>query len=229
MEIDERRFKRAYHRSITGLKMPGSYIFVTLTTWPGMQITLHTAWRRFCARMRRRNCLPAYYAVSEWNEKGSCQHLHVVMRLRYAHWELMRQQWSKSCEYEGLLRIQIIATYGSAGNVANYLSKYLTKSFESANNTDNAKEGRGFWYSHSWIFRKWRVLSKLYWRFGLFIDYEYWYWLPHDTRIIGMSLAVLQLVRRLQRPPWSITLAKELRSIGLVTTRLDWNYGLRTG
>lgn len=92
-EKQERKFKRAYQRFMLGVKMPGEYRLLTLTTPPDFKDDLHTAWRKFLMRMRRRGMIREYYAVKEWNKAHTCQHLHVVLRLDYIGYEVARRQW----------------------------------------------------------------------------------------------------------------------------------------
>ena len=80
-EKRERKFKRAYHRFMLGVGMPGEYRFLTLTTPPDFKGLIHDAWRKFLKRMRRRGIIREYYIVKEWNKAHTCQHLHVVLRL----------------------------------------------------------------------------------------------------------------------------------------------------
>jgi len=246
-ECDDIKFRRAYSRCIIGCKAPGELVFVTLTTWPGMKVPLWVAWQRFTARLRRINMLPAYYAVREWNKSGTCEHLHVIMRINHMLWYVVRLHWSiatgyakdisrnrcKGLQYyynwqQPLLRVQIIAAYGHARNMANYLAKYLTKSFESVKLIESygrPERGRNFWYSFTWIFRGWRAMSRLCYRFGVRVDFEYWTLIPAHDLPFEKVKAVLGLWRRHRTslPPWSISLAKDLRRCGVITTRLDWH------
>lgn len=150
--------------------MGTNYKLVTLTTpeWFDSGV-IHRAWRMLVMRIRRRSLPREYFAVKEFNEKGTCCHLHVVFRCTYADVVSIRSQWTivigtltgckivkKRLEDRDVaylikdgVELQIwchvnIRKYYSRYKLAAYLAKYLVKSLRGK---------RGYWYSYGWIYR----------------------------------------------------------------------------
>ena len=155
-ERKERKFKRAYQRFMLGVRMPGEYKLLTLTTPPDFKGDIHDAWRKFLKRMRRRDLIREYYIVKEWNKAHTCQHLHVVLRLDYIGYRIARQQWKA---VTGAVWIHV-DNIRSVKGMACYLGKYLNKAY------DEEPGKRSYWYAYEWIYRKWRAFSLAMFKLG---------------------------------------------------------------
>ena len=155
-EKRQKKFKRAYQRFMLGVHMPGEYRLLTLTTPPEFEGSLHSAWRKFLMRMRRRGLIREYYAVKEWNKAHTCQHLHVVLRLDYIGYQVARQQWQA---VTGAVWIHVDRVKSVRG-MASYLGKYLNKAY------DDEPNKRSYWYAYEWIYCKWRRFSKEMFKLG---------------------------------------------------------------
>ncbi len=136
--------------------MPGEYRLLTLTTPEDFNGDIHVAWRKFLKRMRRRGIIREYYAVKEWNEKHTCQHLHVVLRLDEIGFRVAHQQWQA---VKGAVWIHVKKVRSLKG-MACYLGKYLNKAY------DDEPGKRSYWYAYEWIYRKWRAFSKEMFKLG---------------------------------------------------------------
>lgn len=134
LSSEERRLRRALHRFYLGKGIPGEYLLVTLST-PEWQYEdgawMHRTWRKFTMRLRRRELMREYFAVREYNKRGTCEHLHVVFRAGYLPVEELREQWTLACgldpAFHGYVWTHITRTYGGDRGVAAYLAKYLVK------------------------------------------------------------------------------------------------------
>lgn len=225
-----RKMRRALSRFYLGKKLSGDYLLVTLTTPEGQEIDLHRAWRKFVMRLRRRGIGREYFAVREWNKRGTCQHLHVVFRARYMDIEILRQQWE---QVTAARWIHLDRVYGGNKGIARYLAKYLVKG--SVNGPEPrfisderlpthgyyAKLGRLYWYAYQWIFRGWRAYNYIAYRINKLVDYQKW----HDCvdRNPQLLIAILSQWRWVAKLSWSITLAKALRQVGIIWDGV--NYG----
>lgn len=170
------KFRKAYSRLMIGGRI-GRLLLVTLTTPETFQGDMHRAWRLFMWRARRRGLMREYFAVKEWNEKHTCEHLHVIFRTEdELSVALIRQCWTmavlgasgKPQEYCGKNGGCQIWThhkwvYDTAG-MGTYLAKYLLKAM-----TENYA-CRSYWYAVDWICRGFAGFSKALWMLGKTID-----------------------------------------------------------
>jgi hypothetical protein len=146
----KRKFNRAYQRFMLGRGFPGEYRLMTLTTPENFKGSIHQAFRKWLFRMRRKKVVLEYFIVKEWNERHTCIHLHMVLRLEYISYDWAREQWKA---VTGALWIHVDKVYSVKG-MANYLGKYLLKSYE------DMPGQRGYWYSYEWIHPKWHTFNK---------------------------------------------------------------------
>jgi len=230
-----KRLKRALHRFYAGNQLEGQYVVMTLTTPEDYTGDLHKAFVKFKLRLARAHLMSDYFAVREWNSKGTCEHIHIVMRCRRVCILLFRLFWTLSLyghlipnRDDGLVVCYVKKQYGDSKGLANYLAKYLMKDIGEEKLKDDAfykRKGRTFWYSSEWIFRKWKAFTKVLWRFGSECEISYLHSLKAAKRANVMMVAVLGAWRRFNRGgikmPWSITLCKELRQLGI-----EW-YGVK--
>lgn len=159
---EEKRFKRAYQRMQLGLSMKGQYRLLTLTTPENFYTDIHTTWRKWLMRMRRRDIVREYLVVKEWNQAHTCQHLHVLLRLSWIDYQIARQQWQ---QITGALWIHVDKVKKLRG-ITNYLCKYLSKAWQ-----DNPNN-RAYWYAYEWIYRKWRSFSNAMYILGNKVSLE---------------------------------------------------------
>jgi hypothetical protein len=155
-EKKRKKFSRAFQRFMLGRGFDGEYRLLTLTTPESFTGDIHQAWRKFVERMCRHGYKREYFAVKEWNQNHTCQHLHVVMRLSYIEYQLARAEWQA---VTGAVWIHIDKIYSIKG-MANYLAKYILKGYQ-----DNPGK-RGYWYSYAWIHRKWHAFNKAMYKYG---------------------------------------------------------------
>ena len=152
----QKKFNRAYQRFMLGRGFRGQYRLITLTTPETFKGGIHNAFRKWVQRMRRRGLVREYYGVKEWNEKHTCIHIHLVVRLSYIDYQVALQQWKA---VTGAVWIHVDKVYSVKG-MANYLAKYLIKGYE------NTTGERGYWYAYEWIHRKWRAFNKEMFKLG---------------------------------------------------------------
>jgi hypothetical protein len=151
-----KKFNRAFQRFMLGRSFQGEYRLLTLTTPEDYKGDIHQAWRKFVNRMCRRGMPREYYVVKEWNEKHTCEHLHVVLRLDYIGYMVARQQWQA---VTGAVWIHVDKVYSIKG-MAGYLAKYLVKGCQETRK-------RSYWCSYGWIYRKWRTFSRDMYELGV--------------------------------------------------------------
>lgn len=218
--------------------------FITLTTPEDFEKkSLNDCWRRFSLRMKRENLWGAYYAVREWNKKGTCEHIHVLFLFESQkdfenyresisyHWtcavdgirtskkriELSRRIWTR------LERVYTVD--GSLKGLANYLAKYLVKQTENVEKYSEeylTRFGRGMWYSHNWIFPGWNTYSKLIYAFGMgSIDFQKVRLMLAERGKTWLISSIIELwTKNRTRIPWSITFARKLRYYGIIP--MEW-------
>jgi hypothetical protein len=155
-EKQRKKFSRAFQRFMLGRGFSGEYRLLTLTTPESFSGDIHQAWRKFVERMCRHGYSREYFAVKEWNENHTCQHLHVVMRLSYIEYQLARAEWQA---VTGAVWIHVDRIYSIKG-MANYLAKYILKGYK------DMPGKRGYWYSYEWIHRKWHAFNKAMYKYG---------------------------------------------------------------
>lgn len=120
-----RRRSRCFQRCITGLKLAGTYRFVTLTTSPEAQqagLSIQRSFRSLVMRLRRRGQCSGYVKVAEFTKGGSV-HLHCLVRGQYVPQWWLSETWN---QIHLSPIVDVRAVRGRAGAAA-YLAKYLGK------------------------------------------------------------------------------------------------------
>jgi len=136
----------------------------------------------------------------------------------------------------GLIICKIIKQYGNKKGLANYLAKYLTKGIDKLEDegVKFISKQRLYWISYGWILRGWICLEKLKFRcyYPQDLDMEYINKLKREEQLEAKrSLAyhIMSYYRHVKQRAccrfckfefsnglaWSITLSKELRSLGI--------------
>ncbi|MBA7709053.1 hypothetical protein ES703_117960 [subsurface metagenome] len=128
-----RRYKRMYHRVMSGLERDGSVRLLTLTTAREAQSRpFQRDFRKLIMRLQRRNLVASYIRVPELTQTG-LRHDHIVFRGSYIEQQYLSHLWAEIHESPV---VDIRRCYGKR-SIACYLANYLAKS----------PAGR---YSYSW-------------------------------------------------------------------------------
>jgi len=165
-ERRERAQKKALSRFFAGASFE-KLLLVTLTTPESFQGDLHRAWRLFTWRLRKRGLLRNYYAVREWNERHTCEHLHVVFQTRNElECSAIRLQWLLALRcVDKQLNADFVWTKHEwardRGQMGAYLAKYLTKGLP------EGLHARMYWYSLTWVFPGFARWAKGLWSLGV--------------------------------------------------------------
>lgn len=126
------------------------YILVTLTTPESFGGNLNDAWRLFRLKLSRRGHNFPYFAVREFNEKRTAEHLHVVFRTVKVDYKTLQQCWTQSVNYyldQNINNVWFHVDWlQDQKGIANYLAKYIFKEYE------NGRNLRKYWYSQDWIY-----------------------------------------------------------------------------
>lgn len=121
-----RKFRRSYHRIISGLQRPGRYRLLTLTSSPEAPPDINHSWDILCKRLRRRGLVKAYIKVVEFTKAGR-PHIHCLFRGSYIEQSLLSEMWA-SIHNSPIIDIrQVHASHRDRQASASYLSKYLCK------------------------------------------------------------------------------------------------------
>lgn len=160
---DELKYRKALSRFYAGITSTpdheNDHILVTLTTPQEFKGDLNHAWRLFRLKSKRNSINFPYFGVREYNEKRTCEHLHMVLRARFIDVSLLRRLWTEVCnvhiesEIENAW-IHIDKISGGSKGLARYLAKYLFKRIE------NGRGLRKYWYSQDWIYHGYAKNSK---------------------------------------------------------------------
>jgi len=124
-----RRTGRCYQSCISGLKLKGTYRFITLTTSDRALLVgkdIQQSFRALLGRLRRRGLCSGYVKVVEFTKRG-LPHLHVLMRGPYVPQWRLSEMWG---EIHLSPIVDVRAVRGQVG-AARYLAKYLGKDPES--------------------------------------------------------------------------------------------------
>lgn len=150
-EARDRRRKRCFQRSMSGLAVGGNMKLLTLTTseesWEAGK-DIHRSFRALVMRLRRRKLISGYLRVVEYTKAG-LPHLHVIVRGPYLAQWWMSQMWQEI----HLSRIVDIRAVGRKSGAAAYLSKYLGKDSSSRYSWSWDWVWRGFVKSWRWQVR----------------------------------------------------------------------------
>lgn len=121
----KKRRGRAYHRVLTGVRLPGRWQMWTLTTSPeavSAGKNIQASFRALVMRLRRRGLCSGYLRVVEYTKAGQ-PHLHVLIRGRpIPHWWLS--------EVWGQIHLSTVVWYSkirTGRGAGAYLGKYLGK------------------------------------------------------------------------------------------------------
>lgn len=134
--FDRRRYRRCFHRVISGIERGGQLRFLTLTSAPDSPVEIQHSWRRLYARFRRRGWMSGYIKVTERTHSGLL-HLHVLYRGEYIPQPLISKWWA---EIHGAPIVDIRRAFGRTG-AASYLAKYMSKT------------GARYSWSWGWVYR----------------------------------------------------------------------------
>lgn len=133
---EQRRYKRCFHRVMSGVEKGGELRFMTLTSSPSSPVDIQRSWRKLCARMMRRKMITGYIKVTEKTKSGLL-HLHVLFRGTYVAQAWLSETWKA---IHGAEVVDIRRAYGKKG-AAGYLAKYMSKA------------GERYSWSWGWVYR----------------------------------------------------------------------------
>lgn len=131
-----RRYKRCFHRVMSGIERGGQLRFLTLTSSPESPTDIQRSWRKLAARMQRRRMLAGYIKVTELTRSGLL-HLHVLFRGSYVEQAWLSRVW---LEIHRAPVVDIRKAFGTTG-AAGYLAKYMSKA------------GERYSWSWSWVYK----------------------------------------------------------------------------
>ena len=127
----QRRYKRMYHRVMSGLERDGDVRFLTLTSSPEAG-DFQKDFRKLIMRLSRRGLVTSYIRVPELTKSG-LRHDHILFRGSYIERQFIAKLWG---EIHNSPVVDIRRVRGRRG-LACYMANYLVKS----------PAGR---YSYSW-------------------------------------------------------------------------------
>lgn len=133
---ENRRYKRCFHRVMSGIEKGGELRFLTLTSSPSSPVDIQRSWRKLQMRMQRRHLITGYIKVTE-RTKAGLLHLHVLFRGSYVAQEWISKVWKA---IHGAEIVDIRKAYGKTG-AASYLAKYMSKA------------GERYSWSWGWVYR----------------------------------------------------------------------------
>ncbi len=131
-----RKYKRCFHRVMSGIEKGGSLRFLTLTSSPASPLDIQRSWRRLYGRLSRRKLIDGYIKVTEQTKSGLL-HLHVLFRGSFIAQAWLSKIWA---EVHGAEVVDIRKAYGKKGAAA-YLAKYMSKA------------GERYSWSWRWVYR----------------------------------------------------------------------------
>lgn len=133
---DHRKYKRCFHRVMSGIEKGGELRFLTLTSSPSSPADIQRSWRRLYGRMLRRRMITGYIKVTETTKSG-LKHLHILFRGSFVAQAWLSQVWR---EIHGAEVVDVRKAYGKTGAAA-YLAKYMSKA------------GEKYSWSWGWVYR----------------------------------------------------------------------------
>lgn len=131
-----RKYKRCFHRVMSGIEKGGSLRFLTLTSSPSSPLDIQRSWRKLYMRMSRRGMISGYIKVTETTRSGLL-HLHILFRGSFVAQTWLSAAWMK---VHGAEVVDIRKAYGKRG-AAGYLAKYMSKA------------GERYSWSWGWVYR----------------------------------------------------------------------------
>ncbi|MBA7551900.1 hypothetical protein ES705_44451 [subsurface metagenome] len=148
-----KRYRRMFHRVMSGLERSGNVRLITLTSAPASG-DFQKDFRKLIMRLGRRKLVQSYIRVPERTETG-LRHDHILFRGSYIEQKYLSEQWA---QIHGAPVVDIRSVRGRRG-IANYLANYLAKS----------PAGR-YSYSWTWVWKgfvkSWEGLKKFGWEIG---------------------------------------------------------------
>lgn len=148
-----KRYRRMFHRVMSGMERNGNVRLLTLTSSTSTR-DFQKDFRKLYMRLQRRGMLVDYIRVPEKTKSG-LRHDHVVFRGSYIEQVWLSKQWN---EIHNSPVVDIRRVRGARG-IANYLANYLAK----------APAGR-YSYSWGWVWKgfvkSWEDLKKYGWEVG---------------------------------------------------------------
>lgn len=121
----DRRYKRCFHRVMSGIEKGGNLRFLTLTSSPSSPLDIQRSWRRLYMRLKRRGLICGYVKVTERTKSGLL-HLHILFRGSFLEQVWLSRLWK---EIHGAEIVDIRKAFGKHG-AAGYLAKYMAKADE---------------------------------------------------------------------------------------------------
>ena len=123
---EERRYKRCFHRVISGLERGGSLRLITLTSSDSFRNPIQQDFRRLIMRLRRRGLLKDYIRVIEVKEPCR-EHIHMCFRGSYIDQQYLSHLWAL-LHQSPVVDIRKVKTGGkNKRGIAGYLAKYMAK------------------------------------------------------------------------------------------------------
>jgi len=123
---EERRYKRCFHRVISGLERGGSLRFVTLTSSDQAINPIQQDFRRLIMRLRRRGIVKDYIRVVEIKNDGR-QHIHMIFRGNYIAQAYLSYLWEKLHQSPIVDIRQVMLFSDTLGKAAAEMAKYMSK------------------------------------------------------------------------------------------------------
>ncbi|MBA7707912.1 hypothetical protein ES703_116796 [subsurface metagenome] len=150
LNLGRKRYRRMFHRVMSGLERKGNLRLLTLTSSPGSG-DFQRDFRKLQARLQRRGLLESYIRVPELTKTG-LRHDHILFRGSYIEQVFLSRLWAEIHNSP----VVDIRRVGGRRRLACYLASYLAKS----------PAGR-YSYSWSWV---WRGFAKSWARLKRFIS-----------------------------------------------------------
>jgi len=161
--LGRKRFRRMYHRVMSGLERKGNVRLLTLTSSPGSG-DFQRDFRMLIKRLERRHLVESYIRVPERTESG-LRHDHILFRGSYIEQAYLSFLWGE-IHHSPVVDIRRV---GGRHRLARYLASYLAKS----------PAGR-YSYSWSWVWRgfakSWARLKKFIYEGGYDFQEGLTYW-----------------------------------------------------
>jgi hypothetical protein len=143
-----KRYRRMFHRVMSGLEKNGNVRLITLTS-SRESGDFQRDFRKLIMRLGRRKLVTSYIRVPELTKTG-LRHDHVLFRGSYIEQKFLSEQWEA---IHGAPVVDIRRVRGRRG-IANYLANYLAKSPASR-----------YSYSWTWVWKgfvgSWSYLKKI--------------------------------------------------------------------
>ena len=173
----QKRYRRMYHRVMSGLEKNGNVRLLTLTSSPGAG-DFQNDFRKLVKRLNRRGLVEDYIRCPELTQSG-LRHDHIVFRGTYIDQQYLSALWLK---LHNSSVVDIRRVHGSRG-VACYLANYLAKSPASR-----------YSYSFNWVWRGFAKSWKLLRGFSKEMGWSYMRLLTTWRWHVRMNIRVEELI-----------------------------------